>query len=177
MKRSLLVTLLAPVILAGSIHAASDFLLEIDGIKGESKDDRHPETIEIESFSWGASNAGASGGGGGAGKVSFSDIHFSVKLSKATPQLLVACASGTPIRTAKLYARKSGSDRQEYYTIQLENILVSSLRQTGQNPGSTTSTNSAPTEEMALNFEKITIEHTADDGSVTTGTAVRTPIQ
>ena len=50
---------------------ASDFLLEIDGIKGESNDAKHKETIEIESFSWGVSNSGthAAGSGGGAGKA------------------------------------------------------------------------------------------------------------
>ena len=50
--------------------AASDYLLEIDGIKGESADKKHKDTIEIESFSWGATNSGSfsSGGGGGAGQ-------------------------------------------------------------------------------------------------------------
>ncbi len=33
---------------------ATDFLLMIDGIKGESQQDKHKDEIEIESFSWGA---------------------------------------------------------------------------------------------------------------------------
>lgn len=175
MKRSFFLTLLAPVVLAGSLNAATDYLLEIDGIKGESSDTARPGTIEIESFSWGASNSGATSGGG-AGKVSFSDIHFTTKVSKATPQLLVACAGGTHIPTAKLFVRKSGGDRQEYIVITLENILVSSLNQTGTSPSST-SGDSKPTETMSLNFEKVTFAHTADDGTVTTGTAVRTPVK
>ena len=40
---------------------ASDYLLEIEGIKGESQDSKHKETIEISSFSWGMSNSGAEG--------------------------------------------------------------------------------------------------------------------
>ena len=50
---------------------ASDYLLEIDGIKGESKDSKHPGTLEITSFSWHASNPGSFsiGTGGGSGKV------------------------------------------------------------------------------------------------------------
>ena len=39
-------------------------LLEIDGIKGEFTDAPRPGTIEIESFSWGATRAGATGGTG-----------------------------------------------------------------------------------------------------------------
>ena len=38
---------------------ASDFLLEIEGIKGESKDKVHKDTIEVDSFSWGVANAGS----------------------------------------------------------------------------------------------------------------------
>ncbi len=37
---------------------ASDYLLVLDGIKGESADASHPGAIEIQSFSWGASNPG-----------------------------------------------------------------------------------------------------------------------
>src|SRR5215510_9641098 len=51
-----------------SADAASvDFFLKIDGVDGESSDDRHKGEIEIHSFSWGASNSGAFSYGGGAG--------------------------------------------------------------------------------------------------------------
>src|ERR1700722_2677078 len=58
--------------------AAVDYFLTLDGIKGESADDKHKGEIDIMSFSWGATNTGthASGGGGGAGKVNFQDIHI-----------------------------------------------------------------------------------------------------
>ena len=57
--------------------AASDYLLELDTIKGESKA-ATTQSIELESFSWGASNAGAAaaGSGGGSGKVSVQDISM-----------------------------------------------------------------------------------------------------
>ena len=48
---------------------ASDYLLKLEGIKGESLDAKHKDEIEIESFSWGATQpAGVASGGGGAGK-------------------------------------------------------------------------------------------------------------
>src|SRR5438270_6686608 len=107
---------------------ASDYLLEIDGIKGESSDNKHPGTIEIDSFSWGATNSGAmsAGGGGGAGKVSFQDLHFTTKVNKSSPLLMLACASGQHIKKAVLYVRKQGGDQQEYYTITLADVLVTS---------------------------------------------------
>jgi type VI secretion system secreted protein Hcp len=78
---------------------ASDYLLEIDGIKGESRDDKHKDAIDVMSFSWGASNPGsfATGGGGGAGKVSFSDISFMSQVNKSSPELMTACATGKHI--------------------------------------------------------------------------------
>ena len=88
--------MLVPVVLASPVHAAFDAFLEIDGIKGESKDKDHKNWINVSSFSWGMTNTPAAGGGGaGAGKVSFHDFHFVAKLSKASPQLLAAAAGGT----------------------------------------------------------------------------------
>lgn len=171
MKRFLF-TALAPVFVAGSLNAASDYLLEIDGIKGESSDARHSEVIEIESFSWGASNSTA---GGGSGKVSFSDLHFTMKLTKATPQILLACATGAHIPKARLYVRKAGA-AEDYYTITFTDVLVSSLKQSGRNATSTLS-DSTPADEGILYFNQVTIAHTATDGTVTTGEAVRTPVQ
>ncbi len=56
--------------------AASDYLLQLDPVKGAGKDAAAPQTIEVESFSWGASNAGAAatGSGAGAGKVNMQDL-------------------------------------------------------------------------------------------------------
>ena len=95
---------------------AADFLLMIDGIKGESIQDKHKDEIEIESFSWGATQQGAhgGGGGGGAGKVSFQDLHFTSRVGKHSPLLVKACATGQHIKKALLTVRKSGGSQEEY---------------------------------------------------------------
>ena len=61
--------------------AAVDYFLKIDGIQGESRDDRHKDEIDIESFSWGETQSGtfAVGGGGGSGKISMQDFHFTMR--------------------------------------------------------------------------------------------------
>jgi hypothetical protein len=61
---------------AAPVLAASDYLLQLDPVKGQGKDSAAPQTIEVESFSWGASNAGsaATGSGAGAGKVNMQDL-------------------------------------------------------------------------------------------------------
>jgi len=139
---------------------ASDYLLEIDGIKGESKDKAHPDTIEVSSFSWGMSNPGsfASGHGGGTGKVSFQDLHFTSTVHKGSPLLAKASSAGTHIKKASLYVRKSGADALDFYVVILEDVLVSSY-QNGGHEGN----NSIPQEQFALNFGKIEWDYLPQD--------------
>lgn len=148
---------------------ATDFLLEIDGIKGESSDKAFKGLIEIESFSWGCSNAGAhaSGSGGGAGKVSYQDIHFTTHVNKASPLLMLSCATGKHHAKAVLHVRKQGGDQQEYYTITLTDCLVSSY-QSGGHTGS-----GVPTDQFALNFAKIEFEYKPQKADGSLDTAVK----
>jgi len=144
---------------------ASDYLLEIDGIKGESQDDRHKDAIEISSFSWGATNASSAshGNGGGAGKVVFQDIHFTSTVSKASPLLLKACATGQHIKKATLTVRKAGKGQQDYYKVTMSELLISSYQSGGSGGES-----SEPTDQFSLNFSKIELNYTAQsaDGSL-----------
>ena len=143
---------------------ASDYLLEIDGIKGESADQKHKDTITIESFGWGATQGAtrSSGGGGGAGKVTFQDFHFVKATDKSSPALLQAVASGRHIKKATLFVRKSGGDQQEYLKVTLEDCLVSSFKAAPQAPGV------GQTESISLNFTKIEYDYRPQlpDGSL-----------
>src|ERR1044071_8392523 len=95
--------------------AAVDYFLKIDGIEGESRDDRHKDEIDIESFSWGETQSGtfAAGGGGGAGKVSMQDFHSTMPVSKASLALFLACTQGNHIKNSILACKKAG-DQQEF---------------------------------------------------------------
>ena len=143
---------------------AVDYFLKIDGIPGESTDSKHKDEIEVESWSWGAAQTGtaAKSGGGGAGKVSMQDFHFSFPLSKASPKLMLACATGQHISNAALYARKAGKDQQEYLKVTFTDILVSSY-QTGGSAGE-----ELPVDQVSINFSKIQIEYKEQkpDGSL-----------
>jgi type VI secretion system secreted protein Hcp len=135
---------------------ASDYLLELDGIKGESSDKKHKDTIDIESFSWGATNPStsavrSSGGGGGSGKVSLQDFHFVKAIDKSSPALFKRTVSGQRIKKAILFVRKAGGDQQEYLQITLSDVLVSSYKTTPQPAGS----GAGPTDQFSLNYAKI----------------------
>jgi len=131
--------------------AATDYFLKIDGIPGESKADKHQDEIDLQSFSWGASQSGtfAEGGGGGAGKVAMHDFSFTMGTNKASPKIMLACARGDHIPQAVLTCRKAGKDQQEFMKVTMSDIMVSSF-QTGGQGGDV-----IPTESISLNFAKI----------------------
>lgn len=151
--------------------AAVDYFLKIDGVEGESMDAKHKGEIDIESWSWGEANSGSfsRGGGGGAGKVEMQDFHFTMRVNKASPKLLLSCASGEHIKLATLTCRKAGKEQQEYLVIKLSDILVSSY-QTGGSAGSDV----VPIDQIALNFSKIEYEYKPQkaDGTLAAGTPV-----
>ena len=68
---------------------AVDMFIKIDGIKGESADDKHKEEIDVLSWSWGMSQSGSAhmGGGAGAGKVNVNDLSFTKYIDVASPDL------------------------------------------------------------------------------------------
>src|ERR671910_3398902 len=101
---------------------AIDYFLKIDGVSGESLDAKHKGEIEVESWSWGEANPappGGSGSGSGAGKVQMQDFNFTARVSKASPNLMLACASGQHFKSAVLTARKAGKSQQEFLTFSL----------------------------------------------------------
>jgi type VI secretion system secreted protein Hcp len=143
---------------------AVDYFLKIKGIEGESTDDKHKNEIDLLSWSWGETQTGSSssGGGSGAGKVSMNDFSFVMKVNKASPKLLRACAVGEHIAEASLVCRKAGQGQQEFLTIKLSDCLVSSF-QTGGASGL-----EFETDQISLNFSKIQYEYRAQkaDGSL-----------
>jgi type VI secretion system secreted protein Hcp len=111
---------------------ATDYFLDIDGIKGEATDKTHAGKIQLLSFGWGASNTGsfATNSGGGAGKATFSDFSFAMNINKASPELMLSCATGKHIAKAQLICRKAGDKQQEYMKVQFHRpsgFLVSDL--------------------------------------------------
>ncbi len=148
---------------------ATDYLLVIDGIKGESEDKQYKDSIELQHFSWSVSNGGSfqHGGGGGAGKASFTDLGCQARASKASPNLMQKCASGDHIPKAVLHVRKQGDGQKEYYTVTLEDLLVSHYSCTPDDHGGS--------DNFTLNYAKIKFEYKPQDskgalGAVVTGT-------
>jgi len=140
--------------------AGVDYFLKIDGIEGESQDDKHKNEIQIESFSWGASNMGtfSHGGGGGAGKAQMQDFSFVMLVNKASPKLMLACANGEHIKKAILTCRKAGKEQQEYLKYTFTDLLISAYNTSGSGG------EVIPVDQISLNYGKIEYEYREQDG-------------
>jgi type VI secretion system secreted protein Hcp len=143
---------------------AADYFLQITGIAGESTDAKHKGWIDVEAWSWGESNTRqvSGGAGGGAGKVQVQDFSFTTRVSKASPRLFLACATGQHMKEARLVAVHSGAMQQEFLTWTFSDVLVSAY-QTGGAGGDV-----SPMDQVSLNFAKLKVEYRAQkpDGSL-----------
>ncbi len=134
---------------------AVDMFIKIDGIKGESKDDKHKEDIDVLAWSWGMSQSGSfhTGGGGGAGKVNIQDLSFTKWVDIATPVLMLSCSNGEHIKEAVLEVRKAGKTPLPYIIITMKKIIVSSIS-TGGSGGE-----DRLTENVSLNFAEVEFKY------------------
>ena len=106
-----------------------DYFLKIDGIEGETPDDKHKNEIHLDSFSWSEKNqAGmAHGGGGGAGRVAMQDIHFTKVIDKSSSKLFYHCCAGKHFPDAILSFRKAGGEQEEYFQVKLKDLMISNI--------------------------------------------------
>jgi type VI secretion system secreted protein Hcp len=139
----------------------------IGTIKGESRDARHKDEIEVLSWSWGVSQSGTAsqGGGGGAGKASFQDFNFTHHVDKASPLLMKACATGEHIRDATITVRKAGKGQQEFLIIKMTDVIVTSVSTSVSAEGD------AAVEGVMLAFAKVDLEYKPQkpDGTLDAG--------
>jgi type VI secretion system secreted protein Hcp len=149
---------------------AIEYFLKIDGIPGESTDDKHKGEIEVEAWSWGEVNPpppGGVGAGAAAGKVQVRDFSFTARVSKASPNLMRACASGKHFKDAVLTARKTGKPQAEFLTFSLSDVLVSSY-QTGGSEAEV-----LPTDSVGLAFSKIQLEYKQQKADGSLGASIK----
>jgi type VI secretion system secreted protein Hcp len=145
-----------------------DAFLKIDGIPGESTDDKHKDWIEILSFDFGmiqpSSATDSSAGGGTTERVDLEDMDLVKHLDKASPKLYELCCNGKHIKDATLELCRAGGDKTKYLEVKMEQVVISSARPSGKSEGS----DGFPTEKISLNFGKVKWTYTQQkraDGS------------
>jgi type VI secretion system secreted protein Hcp len=144
---------------------AIDVFLKIPEIKGESQDDHHKDEIAVMSWSWGMSQTGgAVATGMGTGKVALSDLNFMHVFDKSSPALMTYCATGKHLKEATITVRKSGEVQQEFLIIKMNDVLITSVQDSGSNE--------VPSESVSLQFAKVDVQYTPQKPDGTPDVAV-----
>ncbi|BDT58538.1 hypothetical protein MasN3_20320 [Massilia varians] len=114
---------------------AIDVYLQIDGIKGESHDDKHKDWIEITSAQWGMAQPVSSPGSATGGRTTVCSEYRTLSLAKladlASPVLMQHYSNGKTIPKAKMEFMRADGDgnRVKYYEVELENVLIGNMEQ------------------------------------------------
>jgi type VI protein secretion system component Hcp len=112
-------------------------------------------TTNVLGYSFtGPGAAQSTSAGSGRGKVKFDEFSITKTVDKSSPQLFKACVSGQHFKTAVLHVRKQGSDQP--ITYDLTGVVVATYQ--------TASGGDRPTESLSLNFTKIEVKSTTQEG-------------
>jgi type VI secretion system secreted protein Hcp len=132
-----------------------DAFLKIDGIDGESTDEKHSGWIELIRFGISVrqvvSTTASSSGGASAERTDFSDFKIRKLLDKSSPKLALACAAGTHIDKIIVELCRAGTAKQPYMVYTMKNCIISRVTTTsGSDVGG-----KFPAETVHINFGRI----------------------
>ncbi len=135
---------------------AFDAFFKIDGIEGESTDDKHQGWIEIMScdnqISQKVSKTASSAGGATGERASFQDFNLTKEMDKASPKLAIACADGTHFNKITIEFCRAGTEKVKFMTFELSNCIISDYRMIADG-------RDFPIESLSINFGKINLAY------------------
>jgi type VI secretion system secreted protein Hcp len=148
--------------------AKQDYFLKIDGLDGESQDDKHKNEIHIESFHFGVANHGSShkGTGSGTSKALVHDLHMTKEADKASPNLFISCCNGKHFKDATLTIKKAGEHPHAYLIYKMDDVLISSFNSKSHASGGIAQ------ETLSLNFRKIEMSYVPQNKDGTAGAKI-----
>lgn len=112
---------------------ANDAYLKIEGIAGESTDDKHKDWIEVSNVLYAIHQPRAdslsTAGGHTTGRAELYPLSFTKLADIASPVLLQTCATGKTISKATFEFMRADDDGKPipYFKIDLENLMLSSI--------------------------------------------------
>lgn len=134
---------------------AFDAFLKIDGIPGESTDDKHKDWLEVIAFGHHmeqpASATASSAGGATAERVNHGTFDVVHLLDKSSPKLAEACCTGRHLKEVVLELCRAGGDKLTYAEVRLEQVVIARV----ESAGTPASTQGFPTEKVSFSYGRI----------------------
>lgn len=131
---------------------ASQIVLKLTGVTGESLVQNHVGEIDVLSFSHGLSNPSSvsTGGGSGTGKVDWSSITIQKQTDMASAKLMLYCANGNHFDQGILTVIESGGNTTvEYLVYTLTQVFIDNVS-IGESSGG-----GKPSESVSMSFAAI----------------------
>lgn len=144
---------------------AENFLIQMEGLGGESKITGHDDGTwtQIDNWSWTGSQLGTwhQGGGGGGGKANVGDVSISKQMDASSPTLYSKCMKGEHINKVTLHCLRAGGDQMVYFEMVMNKVIVSSIGWSGAGE--------LPYESLLFNFKDATWEWKVQEESGVAG--------
>jgi type VI protein secretion system component Hcp len=149
------------VLSAGAAQAASDYLIQIDGIAGTSQAAGFEDYIDVESWSLGFVRGMCQ------------DLHFVKQMDAASAPLTGATMLGTFYPKIVLVARKQGGDSNGfvYLKLTLTNSVFTSFQSGGSSGGSLLPIEQISAQPSSVKFESFEQDQTGVVRLVASNTA------
>lgn len=151
-------TVLAALSTPLAATASDPLFLHVSGIPGESADHGHASWIDVSSYHSALSLATSQSG---VGRSLLGPFVVTFPLSRATPPLMSAVATGRSLGTVVLQAAtiSSTGTEQNYLTITLSNTNATAIQES--------SGGSRPTDSLTLTATTIAVSYTTTNGATT----------
>lgn len=150
---------------------AVDIYCKIDGVDGESTDEKYPKWIEISSFDHSVNQAvsqASSTGGRTGGKADFSPFTVVKTIDSATCDLNIHCANGKHIPLVEIECCLATEDKHTFMKYTMEDVIVSAVTA----GGSVDAGETRPTEQVAFVYGKLKWEYTPIDQTGSPGASI-----
>jgi type VI secretion system secreted protein Hcp len=120
---------------AAPMPAAADVFLKLEGIPGDSQDDKHKGEIDILSYTQSFANTAkiASGTTSGPGKLTCGAVTLLKNIDRSSVEFIRLVLTGGHVTKGVLTFRTPGGTPLEYYTITMEDVVVTSVDQVDNN--------------------------------------------
>jgi type VI secretion system secreted protein Hcp len=141
--------------------AIADMFLQVTGVTGECLDPQMKGQMELTSWTWGLDAPFDTFTGLRAGKTTMTDVRTVRKVDRATPTLMSFQANNTPVSTATLTVRKSGTSPLVYFTLKMERVVIGSVHVGNEGP--------EVIERMSLRAQTMTVTYTPQSSAGAVG--------
>jgi type VI secretion system secreted protein Hcp len=136
---------------------AVDFYLTMDGVQGESQHEKYKNYIQLQSWSWGATNSSsvAGTGGSGSGWADLSDFSCMVYFDKSTPKFFKSICKGDHIAKGTMNCVKAGGDGKPYLKVDFTEIFITGLQMSASSEH--------PAVSLSFTYNEISIDYSVQD--------------